>query len=163
MSTDLLRKVLELLPPAFHRVGASGDILHASLGLSSGMRGLLVSLERLGPTTVPRLAAMRPVSRQFVQKLVDELTLGGWVASIANPAHKRSPLIELTPKGREAISAMYAAEQPYLETLCAGIDPDDVATTIRVLALICERISPEALEQLADSLAATSAMEPSHG
>jgi DNA-binding MarR family transcriptional regulator len=163
MSVDLLRKVLELLPPAYHRIGASGDLLHAPLRLSSGMRGLLVSLERMGPTSVPRLAAMRPVSRQFVQKLVDEMVLGGWVIATPNPAHKRSPLIELTPKGRDAIKQMYAVEQPYLTTLSNGLDANDLAIVARVLAIICERISPEALEQLAGDLATAQSLEPSHG
>jgi hypothetical protein len=90
MSTKLLRNVLELLPSAFHRVGASGDILHASIGLGSGMRGLLISLERFGPTSVSKLAAMRPVSRQFVQRLVDDLLKAESKAQ-AIPAHWANP------------------------------------------------------------------------
>ncbi len=153
MTKEIVRNVLELLPTAFHRVGAAGDIIHASLGLSSGMRGLLLSLEYVGPTSVPRLAAMRPVSRQFVQKLVDEMRSGGWVDMIANPVHKRSPLICLTQQGRDVLVTIRANEKPYLDTLSEGLDPNDLAMAARVLGQICERLSPEVLEQLADDMA----------
>ena len=159
MSTKLLRNVLELLPSAFHRVGASGDILHASIGLGSGMRGLLISLECFGPTSVSKLAAMRPVSRQFVQRLVDELLKGDWVQAVPNPKHKRSPLIGLTPKGRSAIKTMLTSEEPYLRTLAKGLAAEDLASAARVLRTIVDRISPEALEQLADGVDPVTALE----
>lgn len=152
MSTELLRNVLELLPNAFHRVGASGDILHASIGLGSGMRGLLISLERNGPTSVSKLAAMRPVSRQFVQRLVDDLLQGDWVEALPNPQHKRSPLIALTPKGRSAIKTMLTAEEPYLSALAEGLAPADLVATARALRMIVDRISPETLQLLADGV-----------
>lgn len=152
MSTELLRNVLELLPNAFHRVGASGDILHASIGLGSGMRGLLISLERNGPTSVSKLAAMRPVSRQFVQRLVDDLLRGDWVESLPNPQHKRSPLIALTHRGRSAINTMLTAEEPHLSALAEGLAPADLVATARVLRMIADRISPETLQLLADGV-----------
>jgi DNA-binding MarR family transcriptional regulator len=163
MSTKPLRHVLELLPNAFHRVGTAGDILHAPIGLGSGMRGLLLSLEYAGPTSVSKLAAMRPVSRQFVQRLVDELLVGGWVEAIANPQHKRSPLIRLTVKGSGAIAAMQAAEEPYLIALGEGLDPDDLSAAARILSAIAERIGPDALEQLADGVDPVLALETSNG
>lgn len=159
MSTEMLRNVLELLPNAFHRVGASGDILHASIGLGSGMRGLLVSVERNGPTSVSKLAAMRPVSRQFVQRLVDDLLQGDWVQAIPNPHHKRSPLIMLTPKGRTAITDMLETEEPYLAVLADGLSTDDLAAAARVLRAVADRISPEALEQLSDGADPLTALE----
>ena len=163
MPASNIRCVLELLPNAFHRVGAAGDILHAPIGLGSGMRGLLLSLEYAGPTSVSKLAAMRPVSRQFVQRLVDELLAGGWVEGIANPQHKRSPLICLTAKGSAAIAAMHTAEEPYLIALGEGLDPDDLAAAARILSAVAERISPNALEQLVDGVDPVLALETSNG
>jgi DNA-binding MarR family transcriptional regulator len=152
MSAQALRSVLELLPTAFHRVGASGDIIHGAIGLGSGMRGLLLSLDHFGPMTVSKLAAMRPVSRQFVQRVMDELVAGGWVEAIPNPQHKRSPLMQLTQKGRAAVGTMLETEQPYVAALTEGIDGEDIAATIRVLSAICHKISPELLDQLADGV-----------
>ena len=149
MPTAALQEFLELLPNAFHRIGACGDILHAPIGLGSGMRGLLLSLDRVGPSSVSRLAAMRPVSRQFVQRLVDEMVVGGWVEARPNPHHKRSPLITITVKGRDAIARMQHTEAPYLLTLSDGLDPDDVAAATRIIRAICDRVTPDVLEQLA--------------
>jgi DNA-binding MarR family transcriptional regulator len=158
-----LVKLLESIPPAYHRLGACGDLLHAPLCLSSGMRALLLSIERLGPMTVSRLAAMRPVSRQFVQRLTDDMLAGGWVTTAPNPSHKRSPLIVVTDKGRAALRTMERVEAPYLEELGAGLSADDIATATRVLQVIAERISPEALERLADGADPVSALAAAHG
>jgi DNA-binding MarR family transcriptional regulator len=57
------------------------------------------SLALLGPLTVPRIAQMRPTSRQRMQRLADELAAEGLVRFIDNPKHRRSKLVELTPKG----------------------------------------------------------------
>jgi DNA-binding MarR family transcriptional regulator len=151
MPTDPLRAVLEALPNAFHRLGAAGDALHASIGIGSGMRALMQSIERVGPTSVSRLAAMRPVSRQFVQRLVDDLLAGGWVEALPNPKHKRSPLIALTRHGRETIAVMHQAESPYLRALGDGLDPADLEATARILNAISDRLNPNAIEQLMGS------------
>ena len=159
---DHLRAVLELLPNAFHRVGTAGDILHAPMGLSSGMRGLLLSLKYAGPTSVPRLAAMRPVSRQFVQKLVDEMLTGEWVEALHNPSHKRSPLIGLTAKGVAAVEHLYLTEEPYLATLGEGFSQEELEITTGVLRAICDRLNPDALEALAEELAKVASEEKAH-
>lgn len=161
MLVSALRHVLELLPSAYHRVGSAGDILHASMGMGVGKRGLLLSLQHAGPHSVSQLASMRPVSRQFVQRLVDEMVAGGWVEANPNPRHSRSPLISLTETGRGAIAAMQEAEEPYLLALSEGMDPDELAIAARVLAAIAKRVSPNALEQLARGVTPVLALEAS--
>ncbi len=148
MPTDPLRAVLEALPNAFHRLGAAGDTLHAQIGIGSGMRALMQSIERVGPTSVSRLAAMRPVSRQFVQRLVDDLLAGGWVEALPNPKHKRSPLIALTSHGRETIAIMHQSEAPYLHMLEDGLDPADLQAAARILNAISDRLNPDILDEL---------------
>jgi DNA-binding MarR family transcriptional regulator len=149
MSAAHLRTVLELLPNAFHRVAAAGDIIHARLGLSSGMRGILLSLAQTGPLSVSKLAAMRPVSRQFVQKLVDEMVTSGWVEALPNPSHKRSPLIALTSKGRAAVGQVQSAELPQLALLADGFSAEELDIATGVLRAICDRLNPQVLDQLA--------------
>src|SRR5512132_1591650 len=53
----------------------------------------------LGPLTVPQIARMRPTSRQRMQRLADELAAEGLVTFVDNPKHRRSKLVQLTPKG----------------------------------------------------------------
>lgn len=149
MTAPPLRSLLELLPIAFHRIGAATDALHAPLGLSSCMRGMLLALERNGATTVSKLAAMRAVSRQFMQRVADDLLAGGWVEATPNPAHKRSPLMILTPRGQQALAAMRVAETPHLARLALGLDTADVEAAARVLRQLVETVSSEVVDQLA--------------
>src|SRR5262249_55258435 len=64
-----------------------------------GSFGFMRSLALLGPLTVPQIAHMRPTSRQRMQRLADELAAEGLVKFIDNPKHRRSKLVQLTPKG----------------------------------------------------------------
>lgn len=148
MDVDM-RSLMELVPVAFHRLTAASDALHATSGLTAGMRGLLLSIQRHGPTPVSKMAAMRPVSRQFIQRLADQMVEGGWVTTLPNPAHRRSPLIALTPKGDAAIVAIAKAESPQIARLAEGIAPADIAAAQRVLATIAQRLSPDVIDALA--------------
>ncbi len=87
---------------------------------SSGRRSLLKSLGRDGPQTVPAMARVRAVSRQHIQKLVNELRDDGLVIAKTNPAHKRSRLIVLTPAGESFLEEMNAREAELLEQLAEG-------------------------------------------
>ena len=75
---------------------------------AGGTFGVLRSLDAYGPTTVPDLARLRPVSRQRIQKLVDLLRARGFVETRPNPRHRRSPLIALTDAGRAHLAAARA-------------------------------------------------------
>lgn len=64
-----------------------------------GTFGYIRSLALHGPLTVPQIARMRPVSRQRMQKLTDQLIGEGLVELIDNPRHQRSKLVKLTAAG----------------------------------------------------------------
>lgn len=162
MNRPPLVQLLESIAPAYHRLGACADLLHAPLGLSSGMRALLLSIDQLGPMTVSRLAAMRPVSRQFVQRLVDEMAAGGWVSTAPNPHHKRSPLIVITQKGEAALGRIADVEAPYLEELGEGLSKTELEAAARVLQIIAERISPDVLDRLAEGVDPVAALASSN-
>lgn len=105
-----LYEVFDETRALFHRLAAVAEELHGHGKRSGGRRGILESLARKGPQTVPQLARARPVSRQHVQVLVNELTDAALVESIDNPAHRRSRLIRLTDPGRNALTEMYRRE-----------------------------------------------------
>jgi DNA-binding MarR family transcriptional regulator len=65
-----------------------------------GEYGVMKTLVTEGPHTVPDIARSRPVSRQHCQTIVNGLYDKGFVAFVENPRHKRSPLVEITKKGR---------------------------------------------------------------
>jgi DNA-binding MarR family transcriptional regulator len=107
---------------------------------SSGRRAILLNLRNLGPITVPRLAAMRPVSRQYVQRLVDQLERDGLVEKQANAAHRRSPTIALTALGAEHLADMLARERPIVECLATALPPDEAAALIASLGRVREHV-----------------------
>lgn len=86
-------------------------------GFTASHRAVLESLRTLGAQTVPALARARPVARQHIQVLVNDLTAWGLTAARANPAHKRSPLITLTRAGQARFDAIRAAEKEALASL----------------------------------------------
>lgn len=74
------------------------------------MRSVLVLLRRYGPMTVPQMARIMALTRQFVQRMVNDAAAGDWVEAMPNPAHQRSSLIRITAGGEAVIDAILARE-----------------------------------------------------
>lgn len=92
------------------RLSALSTKIHGGGPLSGPRRTVLVGLSRTGPQTVAQMARVRAQSRQRFQPLVNALIADGLVRAIPNPAHKRSSLIDLTPRGRQAVARIHAIE-----------------------------------------------------
>ena len=117
-----------------YRLNAVLDLLHGGADGVAGRRGVLRNLAANGPMTVPQIAAVRPVSRQFVQRLVEELEREGLVERRVNPAHRRSKLVALTDAGQVVLHEYAAREAPLLDAARGAIRSDaDVATAVAVL------------------------------
>ena len=101
--------------------------IHGQGDVSSGRRAILLNLSREGPATVPALAAMRPVSRQYVQRLADALEAEGLVIKRANPAHARSPLLTITAEGEARLTQMLEREAPILARLADILSQEESA------------------------------------
>jgi DNA-binding MarR family transcriptional regulator len=98
----------------FHRLRIVADEVHHQGEMTGGLRSILRSLDKGGAQTVPEMARVRSVSRQHVQMLVNQLAEAGFVEFIENPAHKRSPLVQLTSLGKKTVDAMNRREQKLL-------------------------------------------------
>ena len=140
--TENLRRILALVPLIYFRLQAAGDRVHATRGLTTGMRGLLISLDELGPTTAVRLADLRPVSRQAMHKLAQQVIARGLVRQIENDGDKRAPLLCLTAKGKAELGRLRAVETPQIDELFRGLQADDVERVLHVLETISRRLSP---------------------
>src|SRR5215467_8953227 len=95
-----LDDVIDQTVGLFHLLHTLAAQLHGAGELTAGRRGILRGLDRLGPQTVPQMARARPVSRQYVQLLVNDLEAEGLVELLENAAHKRSRLVRLTARGK---------------------------------------------------------------
>jgi DNA-binding MarR family transcriptional regulator len=102
----------------------------APLGLTAGMRALMEALAIEGPRTVPEIARARGVSRQHIQVIVNALADAGLARARANPAHKRSPQIALTPAGERLLAEVRGCEAPLWARLAAGFAEGDLRVAI---------------------------------
>ena len=125
----------------FHQLKAVGTTLHADTGVTVAMRGVLETIDQKGPCTVPRMARMRPVSRQHIQRIVDELLERRLVRLDANPDHKRSPLVSLTDKGRATFHAIAESELEGFDRLAQGLSRGEAGTARKWPSSSSRRIS----------------------
>ena len=121
--------------------------IHGQGELTAGKRGVLRGLDRSGPQTVPQMARIRPVSRQYIQTLVNLLAQEGQVKFIENPAHKRSRLVRLTPKGKEFLEAMYRREAKLLAGLKTDIPEKDMLAAAVALRAVRQLFESEQWKQ----------------
>ena len=110
------------------------ETLHAELGLTAAMRGVLELILLGGPSTVPGMARARGVSRQHVQQQVDALLERGFLERQSNPAHRRSSLIALTDKGHALIQNMRADELNALSRMQVGVSDNAMLGAAQVLS-----------------------------
>src|SRR5215472_13727016 len=70
---ELMRTLLNELAYTYFPLRAFGDQITARFGQSTAEWGLLRSLDERGEQTVAALARSRPVARQWIQRLANQL------------------------------------------------------------------------------------------
>jgi DNA-binding MarR family transcriptional regulator len=128
--TALIREVRAL----FHRLKAAAGEAYGEHALTAGMRGVLTDIAQHGPQTVPQMARRRPVTRQHIQTIVNQLLDLGYVAMRANPAHKRSKLVELTRTGRTVTEDIRERELRILGRLPVSQTPAQIQEAVHIMA-----------------------------
>lgn len=133
-----LTEVFALVGPLYRRVQRKVEQTAPIEGLSVGVRAVLDLLRENGPMTVPQMGRAQALSRQFVQRMVNDAAAAGLVEIIPNPAHQRSSLVRLTASGRAAIDAALAREQSLLRQVDGDLTDGDVVACVRVLGRMLE-------------------------
>ncbi|MFD5584129.1 MarR family winged helix-turn-helix transcriptional regulator [Streptomyces sp. NPDC127063] len=128
-----LTEVFDVVGPLYRRVQRAVEQGQAVEGLSVGVRAVLALLHRNGPMTVPQMGRAQALSRQFVQRMVNDAAARGLVETTPNPAHQRSSLIRLTAEGQAAITAVLGREHALLRQVGGGLTEQDVTACLRVL------------------------------
>jgi DNA-binding MarR family transcriptional regulator len=124
----------------FFRIRAFGQKTGFITSWGGGAFGFMRSLALLGPLTVPQIAQMRPTSRQRMQRLADELAGEGLVRFIENPRHRRSKLVQLTPKGDARYRELNARLLSTASTMGVALSEVDVRKTIEIVRLLSEDV-----------------------
>ncbi|MFH9979018.1 MarR family winged helix-turn-helix transcriptional regulator [Streptomyces sp. NPDC017179] len=128
-----LTEVFDLVGPLYRRVQRTVEQGEAVEGLSVGVRAVLDLLRKHGPMTVPQMGRAQAISRQFVQRMVNDAAARGLVISVPNPAHQRSSLIRLTDAGQSAITSVLDREHLLLRRVGGDLTDSEVRACLRVL------------------------------
>lgn len=94
---------------------------------------VMTILEHSGPQTVPHMARSRKLSRQSIQNTVNLLFEDGYVDFLENPAHKKSQLVSLTPKGKSLADKMTLREKEVISKITLDIDSGEMQKAAEVL------------------------------
>lgn len=131
---ERLMEVFGLVGPLYRRVQRRIEQDAPAEGLSVGVRAVLDLLRENGPMTVPQMGRAQSLSRQFVQRMVNDAAAQGFVEAIPNPAHQRSSLIRLTESGSAAITAVTGHEHALLRQLGGDLTDAELTACVRVLS-----------------------------
>ncbi|EPH40087.1 helix-turn-helix domain-containing protein [Streptomyces aurantiacus] len=133
-----LTEVFDLVGPLYRRVQRKVEESEPIEGLSVGVRAVLDLLRKGGPMTVPQMGRAQSLSRQFVQRMVNDAAARGLVEVTDNPAHRRSSLIRLTDEGEAAMAAAAAREHAVMRHVRGDLTDADVTACVQVLTRMLE-------------------------
>lgn len=120
---------------------AAGNRLAAAEGLTAALWQVLGPVALAGrPLTVPQIARRMGLTRQAVQASVNRLRSEGLIETRENLDHRRSPLIWLTPLGRQKYEALDRRQIRWINELSAGLKLADLAAAVRLLRDLSDRL-----------------------
>jgi DNA-binding MarR family transcriptional regulator len=129
----MVMNVMEEAVGLFFRLRAVMEDIHGHSEISGSMRGVLRDLTANGPLTVPQLARRRPVSRQHIQAIVNELLRADLVELAENPRHKRSRIVKMTPAGEKAMREILERERAVLDEIDLPVSESELGHAQDVL------------------------------
>ncbi len=123
---------------------AAGDKLVADIGLSSARWQVLGAVALAGtPLTVSQIARKMGLTRQSVQRVVNELTADGLVDLRENPHHRRAKLVVLPEAGERAYGLADQRQATWANRITDGLPADDIAAAARVLGTLSARLAAD--------------------
>ena len=127
------------------RLVITGDELVADLGLSSARWQVLGALD-LSPVPLPvaHIARNMGLSRQAVQRLVNEMRGQGLISLAPNPHHRRAHLVLLTPAGKTAFDQAMLRQVPWAKSLTKGIAAARIGAALDLLIELRQRLEAKA-------------------
>lgn len=108
---------------------------------------LLVCLDSEDGISHKDLAIRTEKDPANLTRLVDQLERKALVLRIANPADRRSLLLQVTDKGRAAAHALAPIEAAFVETILKDITPEE----IEVFKIFMSKINKNTEEHLANT------------
>lgn len=128
-----LARVYTAIGPVYRKVARIVENDEPVNRMSVGVRAVLDQLSREGERTVPQIARSQELSRQFIQRMVNDAHAAGFIELLDNPSHRRSRLVRLTREGRAAIEAVLAREYELMGHVGGDLTAAEIDATVRVL------------------------------
>lgn len=100
-------------------------------------RWQVLSVVSEGTWTVAQVARRLGYARQSVQRTADRLIEEKLAEYRPNPDHAKSPLIEITSKGKLALTRITREADKWHLKISAGLEGSDLATAARVVRHLC--------------------------
>jgi len=118
-----------------------GDDLVAEVGLTSARWQVLgaIALSQT-PLSVSHIARNMGLTRQAVQRLVNEMERDKLVRLDFNPHHQRAKLVVLTTRGQTAYTAAMRRYNPWAKDLADMLTTKQIETTTKVLRILREHL-----------------------
>ena len=142
----MTRLILQTFP--FHGLlGAAGDKLTAPWGLTSARWKVLGAIARSDrPLHVAQIARDMGLTRQAVQRIVNELVDEELLELSDNPDHQRARLVSLTRSGRKVYGEVMDEQIRWSNEIAEGISPRALASAVRVMETLAQRIEQQSRE-----------------
>ena len=139
----------DLFVEVFHlreNLGKIMDDVHEAAGMATSELRVAYTLLVSGEVTVPEVAEKLNVSRQFVQKVCDNLAWEGILQYAENPRHKRSKLVRVTPSGRKKLEEVRRSEAVIIARFFSGMQLEPIREATHTLREINNRLDRHNME-----------------
>lgn len=119
----------------------AGNQLTKPLGLTSARWQVMGAIDIAGqPITVPQIARRMGLTRQGVQRIVNDLKNIDMITLGPNIDHKRAPLVSLSPKGIKAMTSVNKSQAKWANKVSQGISERKLTQALKVLNEIREAL-----------------------
>ena len=115
--------------------------------MSPSLMSALASVERHGPLTLGRLAAIERVQPPSVTRLVARLEQGGLVVRHADADDRRFARVALTPLGRRVLQRSRTRKTAYLAHRLRGLSEEELGVLRDAVAVLEHLVEDEPCEE----------------
>ena len=91
------------------------------------------------PITVSQIARQMGLTRQAVQRIVNDLASIGMVEVKPNVDHKRAPLVSISKSGADAMVEVNKAQVRWVNQLADGLSERQISQALRLLERVQKR------------------------
>ena len=124
-----------------HALRKAFDRRAVGMGVTRAQWKVLFRLERQPGLRQIELADMLDIEPITLSRIVDRLEEAGFVERVADPADRRAWRLHVTARAQPLIAKLHAVADEMIAEAFAGIDPDEIAITRKVLGRVRDNAS----------------------